>query len=156
MANLIYQIEGPSQKETLTIYDDRIEIIKKDVTKLFNNLSTKTIPISSLTSVQLKAPGMVANGFIQFSLPGGNEKIGSKVVGAVYDENSFIIKKSTYEIAQKMKEYLDERIAHKNDYQNPPLSTSPADEILKYKNLLDMGAITQSEFEEKKKQLLGL
>ena len=33
---------------------------------------------------------------------------------------------------------------------------SPADEIKKYKELLDMGAITQEEFEAKKKQLLNL
>ncbi len=34
--------------------------------------------------------------------------------------------------------------------------TSAADEILKYKQLLDMGAITQEEYDAKKKQLLGL
>lgn len=33
---------------------------------------------------------------------------------------------------------------------------SPADEILKYKNLLDAGAITQEEYDDKKRQLLGL
>ena len=33
---------------------------------------------------------------------------------------------------------------------------SPADEIRKYKGLLDDGIITQEEFEAKKKQLLGL
>lgn len=33
---------------------------------------------------------------------------------------------------------------------------SSADEILKYKNLLDMGVITQEEFDAKKKELLGL
>ena len=33
---------------------------------------------------------------------------------------------------------------------------SPADEIMKFKQLLDSGAITQEEFEAKKKQLLGL
>lgn len=33
---------------------------------------------------------------------------------------------------------------------------SPADEIKKYKELLDMGAITQEEFESKKQQLLNL
>ena len=32
----------------------------------------------------------------------------------------------------------------------------PADEILKYKRLLDAGAITPEEYEAKKKQLLGL
>ena len=37
-----------------------------------------------------------------------------------------------------------------------PAAASAADEILKFKQLLDMGAITQEEFEAKKKQLLGL
>ena len=42
-----------------------------------------------------------------------------------------------------------------------PLSSAPADEdakikaLLKYKELLDMGILTQEEFEAKKKQLLG-
>lgn len=36
-----------------------------------------------------------------------------------------------------------------------PMS-SPADEILKFKNLFDMGVITQEEFDAKKKQLLGI
>ena len=35
-------------------------------------------------------------------------------------------------------------------------SASAADEIRKYKELLDMGAITQDEFDQKKTQLLGL
>ena len=34
--------------------------------------------------------------------------------------------------------------------------TSGADEIMKYKNLLDQGIITQEEFDAKKKQILGL
>lgn len=35
-------------------------------------------------------------------------------------------------------------------------TVSAADEILKYKNLLDAGAVTQEEFDTKKKELLGL
>lgn len=38
----------------------------------------------------------------------------------------------------------------------PATSTSAADEIAKYKSLLDSGAITSEEFEAKKKQLLDL
>lgn len=41
------------------------------------------------------------------------------------------------------------------DTVNAPAS-SAADELLKFKQLLDMGAITQDEFDIKKKQLLGL
>ena len=39
---------------------------------------------------------------------------------------------------------------------NDTSTFSPADEIKKYKELLDIGAITQDEFETKKKQLLNL
>lgn len=39
--------------------------------------------------------------------------------------------------------------------QKAPVS-STADEILKFKQLLDMGAISQEEYDAKKKQLLGL
>ena len=35
-------------------------------------------------------------------------------------------------------------------------TSSVADEILKFKELLDMGAITQDEFDAKKKQLLNI
>ncbi|MDF4200463.1 SHOCT domain-containing protein [Bacillus subtilis] len=38
----------------------------------------------------------------------------------------------------------------------PAPSISAADELKKYKELLDMDAITQEEFEIKKKQLLNL
>jgi hypothetical protein len=35
-------------------------------------------------------------------------------------------------------------------------ASSPIDDIKKYKELLDIGIITQEEFDAKKKQLLGL
>ena len=48
----------------------------------------------------------------------------------------------------------------KNIIVSPKTTTvnqvSAADEILKFKNLLDQGIITQEEFDKKKKELLGL
>ncbi len=41
-------------------------------------------------------------------------------------------------------------------FLKPIASTSAADEILKFKELLDSGIISQEEFDAKKKQLLGL
>lgn len=43
-----------------------------------------------------------------------------------------------------------------NEPDSKAMPLSEADEILKFKNLLDAGVITQEEFELKKKQLLGL
>jgi hypothetical protein len=41
--------------------------------------------------------------------------------------------------------------------QDPaPVATSAADELLKFKRLLDMGAVTEAEYNAKKAQLLGL
>lgn len=50
----------------------------------------------------------------------------------------------------------DEDIAKINAQQNGQSAISSADELKKFKELLDMGAITQEEFGQKKKQLLGL
>ena len=54
-------------------------------------------------------------------------------------------------------------VAKKNDLNNTPVNNSipqpvntDADEIKKYKELLDQGAITQEEYDAKKKQILGL
>lgn len=61
--------------------------------------------------------------------------------------------------AKNINNRIDEALLSVRQQQKPPIaqtSMSAADEILKYKNLLDMGVITQSEFDEKKKQLLKI
>ena len=46
---------------------------------------------------------------------------------------------------------------HKNISKSQVLNNiSPADELIKYKQLLDMGALTKEEFDKKKKELLGV
>lgn len=72
-------------------------------------------------------------------------------------KNSFIYK-TLYNSAQECLSTLqlicnDQEVLKENNDEN---KISNADEILKYKNLLDAGAITQEEFDAKKKQLLGL
>ncbi len=157
MANLMFELEDKATKGKLLIFEDRIELTKKDVNTFFNNVTTKTIPINSLTSVQLKAPGAVLGGFLQFSIAGGIERKGAGSIDAVKDENSFLIRKETYETAKKIKEYLDDKIANKNSGGTTVVQqTSAADELKKFKELLDSGVITQEEFDAKKKQLLGL
>jgi len=49
-----------------------------------------------------------------------------------------------------------EKLNQTNDSSSQIAATSDADEIKKFKELLDMGAITQEEFDAKKKQLLGI
>lgn len=56
-------------------------------------------------------------------------------------------------LASKLKNEMEKR---KRSEKPTVAALSPADEIKKFKDLLDQGIITQEEFDAKKKQLLGL
>lgn len=61
---------------------------------------------------------------------------------------------------QDIKAAMDEFKEHESDAATNgavvQAAISPADELKKFKELLDMGVISQEEFDAKKKQLLGL
>lgn len=79
-----------------------------------------------------------------------------KLLGAETKKNSFIYK-TACNSAQECLSVL-QLINNSQEVQedNAAPIASAADEILKFKNLLDSGIITQDEFEAKKKQLLGI
>lgn len=58
-------------------------------------------------------------------------------------------------IARKEKELYNAATAEKQEEEKPK-SESSYDDLKKLKELLDMGAITQEEFDRKKKELLNL
>lgn len=60
------------------------------------------------------------------------------------------------EISKLLIERQNKASAVSTPIQRTDNSTSNADELKKFKELLDMGVITQEEFDQKKKQLLGL
>lgn len=60
------------------------------------------------------------------------------------------------DILSKFQIVVDQVEQEKGVTKESTSGTSSADEIKKFKELLDMGAITQEEFNDKKKELLGL
>ena len=64
------------------------------------------------------------------------------------------MKSSDFAECEKAYEYIRERIKHYKQKLYTP--SSSLDELKKLKELLDLNIITQEEFEQKKKQLLGL
>lgn len=76
-------------------------------------------------------------GVLSFVL-GGGQTVEIKIAADTKDFNSFV-------------DYVLGKIR-----SDSTTTLSPADEIKKYKELLDMGAITESEFVAKKKELLKL
>lgn len=106
------------------------------------NPKSMSFSISSITgvSIELSGKGLMVGNRISISL-GGSEKVLIPIMAQREELN-------------RIYQCIIEKTHGKNTEK--PSSTSPADEIMKYKSLFDAGAITQDEFEAKKKQLLGL
>jgi len=146
------------QGKQIIVDGSTVKIIKKG--GIFASEREKTLPIRNISSVEVKKPGALITGFIQFSIAGGAARDSSfKLTGgafdAVQDENSVVFNdKLSYETALEIKEYVENYSESSKISSN--VNNSSADEIVKFKNLLDQGILTQQEFDAKKRQLLGL
>lgn len=118
----------------------------------------KSIYISQISAIQVKPGTMLTNGYIEFTLSGGRENTNG-LLDATKDENSVIFTKKKNEQVDRMKSILEDLKSNSSATTTNTTvvqSSSAADEIKKFKDLLDQGIITEAEFESKKKQLLGL
>jgi hypothetical protein len=150
----VFKMKGTGDE--LEVFEDKLTITPKSVLGLMTKglQGTKTIPFSSITAIQFKKSGMIS-GYIQFTLHGGKESTGG-ALAAASDENSFMFAGQN-ELAEKIKNYIEEKVqAIKAHPAAGSDAVSKADEIRKYKALADDGIISMEEFEQKKKQLLGL
>ena len=160
----IYRIDGVRGRH-LDVFDNRC-IIKTKVTigSLLSHNATdgvKTIYYSDVVGVQFKTPGFTI-GYLQLETPGMtmNNKASN-----FFNENSFTYDESVVK-TEKMREivaYIEERVQEIKHPKENPQTVAPAapqisvaDELLKFKQLLDMGVLTHEEFEAKKKELLNL
>ena len=133
----------------LYIYEDKVVIERSGVFGFLTSglAGSKTIPMSSITSVQFKEATSITSGYIQFGVLGGKEKSGG-LVAATRDENTVIIKKSDNATGEKIKNYIENIIMERGKNQGTIIQqNSAADEIIKFKSLLDQGIITQEEFD---------
>lgn len=77
-------------------------------------------------------------------------------VGTSSGRIKFKLVKNQKDVHSVMSKLIMERQQNKSVVVENIISTSNADELKKYMELLDSGIITQEEFEQKKKQLLDL
>lgn len=122
----------------------------------------RTIPLSSISAVEFaeayKKKIGTQLGVLEFITPGGDNGLTVSAMQArMANLNRFMFMPEYNNLARKMKEYIEDYILN-NSAKNTTViqQTSAADELKKFKELLDIGIITQEEFEAKKKQLLGL
>ena len=154
--NKVFHFDG-GVGDILDVYEDRVVISHKGVLNFLamGIKGDKTIYYNNITSVQFKKSGWTA-GYIQFSINGGRENVGG-LLGATQDENTITISGNKNSEAEKIVAYINKKLAEiRNGISNTVQAISSADELKKFKELLDMGIITQEEFDAKKKQLLDL
>lgn len=139
-------------KFDIEITNDTIKVTPKGFSNAVNKglVGTKTYAIQNLSGVQFKEPGFTT-GYIQFVLMGSAESKRG-VTGAVHDENSVMFSKKERDLVYELKDYIEYKISQKNA---PQVTISTADEIMKFKGMLDSGIITQEEFDAAKKKFLN-
>ncbi|QFZ73999.1 DUF4429 domain-containing protein [Streptomyces fagopyri] len=119
----------------------------------------KRIHVSQISGVQWKPAGMMVNGFIQLTVPGGNERrsaFGSQTTNAVKDENSVVFTKKQMPEFEKVRTEIEAAIAaHHAPQAQAAAAGSVADELAKLGALREQGLLSPEEFEQQKARLLG-
>ena len=143
-------------------------MIKKGM--IFASKRDKTIPIRNIASVEVKKPGSLVAGFIQFGIAGAHARDSSftftgGTFGAAQDENSVVFGgMASYRVALQIKEYIE------NFREDGPVGTpspiaaaaqgavtadSVLDQLERLGKLKAQGVVTEEEFREQKAKLLG-
>ncbi len=150
---------------TIIAYKDKVVISRKGLFAAATHgfQGDRTFFYNDLTGIDYKKPGLT-NGYIKFLVPGVKDtspRVGlmASSSDSMEDENTVILcafNSNTPKLSEDMYNLLMEMIQKSKVAPTQSPNISSADEILKFKQLLDAGIISQSEFDQKKRQLLNL
>ena len=158
---VIATLEG--KNAILTLFEIKIEIKNKGLLKSITGQTDRLIPLASMTGVQFKKSSfMTGTGYIRFMIGAHDRNFGG-IIGSIQNVNSdentihFGSNKNDEALAFKNKvEELMDQIHSASKSVTVINQQSSAEELKKFKELMDEGIITEEEFLEKKKQLLGI
>lgn len=135
------------ERDTTTSYigvitDKRFYYAGSEGKAVFTYLKSGIVELKDVHAISLGKDGLLSPPYVKFEVKNDDYKL------------------TTFADTARIKEKLEEGIKACEKCDNTSnvvqMSVSPADELKKFKELLDMGVITQEEFDAKKKQLLGL
>lgn len=154
--NALFYIDG--REGTLAIFDEYIQLdftgsaLKQYLSRMGG---VKKIYYPQINSIQKRDAGNVILGSIEFEVPG----MSYSGRGEGKSENIIHYEYYYQEEADKIYEFVNQKILNIQNKVNPQPNTSDESnalsELKKAKELLDMGAITQKEFDNIKKDLLN-
>lgn len=149
MEKLLFELKGNLNK--LLVYEDKI------IFRFFAD--EKVVDAVDIESIEFSKATLWKNGYISIGAKGEIKNSGG-IRGAAQDLRSIVFFPKNNELAEKIYNHiraLIEKNKTNNSTQiNQEKQVSSADELRKFKELLDEGIITQEEYDLKKKQLLDL
>jgi Domain of unknown function (DUF4429)/Short C-terminal domain len=155
---------------SLIVYEDRVVITRKTIMGFIAQGFTgdRTIPFSSISSIEFRKPSLLANGYIQFIVSGtlpvqAKTSIFGTTQESFKDPNTVVLRAFNSNIPVKA-EAIYQLILNKinesakieggKSMLTNDIKLSVADEIRKFKKLQEEGIISQEDFDRKKQQLL--
>jgi hypothetical protein len=111
----------------------------------------KQIPVEKLTSIQFKPAGLI-NGYIQFATGAGEASGG--IFDATKDENTLMFEKKHQKHIEVIKSAVEQAM-RKSNTKTVGSTLSAADELKKYHELFQAGILSEEEFLQQKRKILG-
>jgi len=149
----IYSLKGTRGR--IQVYSDKCIIYTTSGTSSSMN-GEKTIYYSDVVSVQYKRTDF-QDGYLHLETASNTANNYGNVA---FNENTFSFKSEIDNQMEEVQKFIKQKVDEAKKQKNAPVvmagTVSNADELKKFKELLDSGIITQEEFDAKKKQLLGL
>ncbi len=144
-------------KARIIINNDSITISRSGLmAKMkYGHIGERTFMIDQISAVELKEAGLIM-GHIQFIVAGTVAKkqpLFASQKDRADDNTVMFSNKKLNADAREIKEYIENYKSSTSSTNNVQSATAQVKEL---KELLDMGAISQEEFDKKKKELLGL
>ena len=155
-----FEIKSPGIKITIKLDDSGLEIQRTGFGVSPGFKGAKKLFYKNISAVHLKEASTFSQGFLQFTFHGSQEKTSLSGLSLIFDENTIMFSKKDTMTMQEVKRLIEEKIV---EASTPAVShtavvseKSAAEQIKEFKELLDLGVITEEEFNQKKKQLLNL
>ena len=143
----------------ISISGDWLTIARRGFGRIGHSKGDRRIPMATITAVQVRPAGPLVNGFIRFSVPGSPDLRGG-LKNAGEDENAVIFTRKHSTEFDAVRDQVEAFIsAHLAGMRHVARTTDegvsdPMESIRRPAELKGSGAITEAEFEAKKKELL--
>lgn len=156
MEDLIFKAKG--RNGSIELYPNRLIVIKA-LSGLQRKLTSgdNEIYLDSIKSINFKEANSMTWGYIQFETAANSKKLKkASLMSAPNDDFTINFSKKTQSDFIKLKGLINEQRNSNKSQTIIQNQVSEADELEKLAALKDKGILTEEEFNQKKKQILGI